>query len=407
MLAHHYLQALELAEAAGIDSAALGEPARLALRDAGDRAAALHSVPAAESFYDAGLRLWPEDDPERARLLLRRAVPVKNAGTEDAERLTEAVAALLAVGDRESAGEAELLLGQSYWLAGRHDLYDEHTERGFALLADAPPSRVSALALLRRGTRAYFDGDAATAAELAEQGRALAEEIRWEEGVSEASMHLGMARIDLGDQGGMEDIDRSIAIAAATGALTTLSRTYNTLAVAHQVLGDLDSAYEARSEGARIAERLGRESAVRWFEGVLVDHHYRRGEWDEAGRMAEEFLARVEEGESHYGVWQDLFIRAEMRLARGDAAGALADAEQTLELARAVEDPQAVYFALAGCAHVFAVVGERERALPLARELIDARARGVDVQFAVINLPHFAAAARELGLSDELLTAVA
>jgi tetratricopeptide (TPR) repeat protein len=253
---------------------------------------------------------------------------VKNAGTEDAERLTEAVAALLAVGDRESAGEAELLLGQSYWLAGRHDLYDEHTERGFALLADAPPSRVSALALLRRGTRAYFDGDAATAAELAEQGRALAEEFRWEEGVSEASMHLGMARIDLGDQGGMEDIDRSIAIAAATGALTTLSRTYNTLAVAHQVLGDLDSAYEARSEGARIAERLGRESAVRWFEGVLVDHHYRRGEWDEAGRMAEEFLARVEEGESHYGVWQDLFIRAEMRLARGDAAGALADAER-------------------------------------------------------------------------------
>jgi hypothetical protein len=56
---------------------------------------------------------------------------------------------------------------------------------------------------------------------------------------------------------------------------------------------------------------------------------------------------------------------------------------------------------------VFAVVGERERALPLARELIDALARGVDVQFAVINLPHFAAAARELGLSDELLTAVA
>ena len=123
--------------------------------------------------------------------------------------------------------------------------------------------------------------------------------------------------------------------------------------------------------------------------------------------MADEFLARVEGGEAHYAAWQVWFARAEMRLATGDAAGALDDAEKTLELARAVEDPQAVYFALAGCAHVFALTGERERALSLARELMDALARGIDMQFAVINLPHFAAAARELGLSDELLAAVA
>ena len=46
---------------------ALGESARHALRDAGDRAAALYAVDAAERFYDAALRLWPEDDPERGR----------------------------------------------------------------------------------------------------------------------------------------------------------------------------------------------------------------------------------------------------------------------------------------------------------------------------------------------------
>ena len=56
MLAHHYLQALELAEAAGLDAAALNEPARNALRDAGDRAAALYASDAAERFYDAALR---------------------------------------------------------------------------------------------------------------------------------------------------------------------------------------------------------------------------------------------------------------------------------------------------------------------------------------------------------------
>ena len=47
MLGHHYLQALELAEAAGADTAALVEPARRALADAGDRAGALYAVEAA------------------------------------------------------------------------------------------------------------------------------------------------------------------------------------------------------------------------------------------------------------------------------------------------------------------------------------------------------------------------
>jgi predicted ATPase len=66
MLAHHYLQALELAEAAGLDTDALQTSARKALRDAGDRAAALYSVEAAERFYEEALALCPEDGPERA-----------------------------------------------------------------------------------------------------------------------------------------------------------------------------------------------------------------------------------------------------------------------------------------------------------------------------------------------------
>jgi predicted ATPase len=73
MLASHYLQALELAEAAGLDTSALVEPARRAVRDAGDRAAALYAVDAAVRFYDAALQLWPTDDPERAELLYRAA----------------------------------------------------------------------------------------------------------------------------------------------------------------------------------------------------------------------------------------------------------------------------------------------------------------------------------------------
>ena len=407
MLAHHYLQALELAEAAGVDAAALGESARHALRDAGDRAAALHSVPAAKQFYDAALRLWPENDPERGELLLRRAAPVNEAGAGDSEGLERAVEALLAAGQNERAGEAELLLAQSHWMAGRHDLFAEHQERAFALLADAPPSRARVRALLGRDLRAYFVGDPAGSIEFAERARDLAEEIGWEDGLSQALAHIGLSRIDLGDRGGLEDLARSIEVAAAAGVLATLSRSHNTLAVAYQVLGDLRAAYEARLEAARIAERLGLASAVRWFDGVLVDHHYRRGEWDEALRMADEYLAPVEGGDPHYGAWQAWLVRGEIRLARDEPAGVVDDVDKALEQARTIEDAQAVCFTLAGAAHLLALAGEPERARPLARELIDSLAGGVDPQFAVINLPLFASAARELGLTEELLAVVA
>ena len=47
MLAHHYLTALELARAAGNETPELVERARVALRDAGDRAASLNAFAAA------------------------------------------------------------------------------------------------------------------------------------------------------------------------------------------------------------------------------------------------------------------------------------------------------------------------------------------------------------------------
>jgi hypothetical protein len=407
MLAHHYLQALELAEAAGLDTVALGASARRALRDAGDRAAALYAVDAAERFYDAALRLWPEDDPERAQLLFRRAAPVGSWGGGDPKRLAEARDALLATGDNARAAEAEMLLSQSFWMQGRRELADEHADRALAMLADAPPSRSGAWVLARRASRAFLVGQNDRAIELGLQARALAEQLGWEEGLSEALSLLGSTRVDMGDQRGLEDLARSVEIATAAGALGALSRAYNNLAVAHQVLGDLDAAYAARLEGARIAERLGSASQIRWFQGVLPDHHYRRGDWDEALRMADDFLAAVEAGSPHYSAWQVYVLRAEIRLGQGDLGGAIRDAESALAAGRTVAEPQALYFVLPACAHVFSFASGRGRAVPLAREFLDALSRGVGMQFAVINLPTFASAALRLDLAQELLDALA
>ena len=218
MLAHHYLEALELAEVAGLESAALGESARHALRDAGDRAASLYALDAAERLYDAALRLWPESDPERAQLLFRRAAPVRNLDGGDPEHLAEARDALLVAGDTGKAAEAEMLLSMSFWMLGRPELGEEHAERAAALLADAPPSRSSAWVLVRMASRASLGGDNARALELVSEARALADRLGWAEVVSEAMCLLGLVRVDMGDRRGLEDIARSIELAKSTGA---------------------------------------------------------------------------------------------------------------------------------------------------------------------------------------------
>ena len=406
MLAHHYLQALELAEASGTDAAALGESARRALRDAGDRAAALYAGDAAERFYDAALRLWPADDQERPELLLRRAAPVPS-WTGNPQHLAEARDALLTAGDNATAAEAEYLLSESFRMQGRRDLADQHAHQARAMSAGLPPSRLSGWLLLDGACQALDAGDYERGIELGLQARALAEQLGSEEALSEALKVLGTVRLGYGDRHGLDDLTGSIEIATRAGALGALSGAYNDLSAAYQTLGDLDAAYAARAEGARVAERVGSASQIRWFQGTLTDALYRRGEWDDALRKSDDFLLAVDDGSSHILTWQAAAIRAEIRFARDDPAGAISDAERALAAGRPTGHPDWVYYNLSACAHIFSLAGECDRASPLARELLQAVSRGGEMGFAVINLPMFASAARLLDLADELIDAFA
>ena len=130
MLAHHFQCAYDLTRAAGADASLLAAPARLALRDAGDRALSLNAFPAAARFFSAALELWPLDDPERPSLLFHLGKSTYYAETAGAEVLEEARDALLAVGDHETAAEAETFLA---YLAHHHgparSVLAEHLDR--------------------------------------------------------------------------------------------------------------------------------------------------------------------------------------------------------------------------------------------------------------------------------------
>ena len=120
LLAHHYLQALELAQAAGDTKQAdeLTAPARRFLALAGERALGLDTAQA-ETRLARALELCPADDPERPELLLRWADAAFQAGRprEAAAALDEALDLFRARGENEAEARALIRSPKSrtYW----------------------------------------------------------------------------------------------------------------------------------------------------------------------------------------------------------------------------------------------------------------------------------------------------
>jgi tetratricopeptide (TPR) repeat protein len=251
-----------------------------------------------------------------------------------------------------------------------------------------------------------LSGDSAGAIEPAARARDLATELGWDTGRASALLTHGSARVTLGDAGGAADVEEAIEIARGIGALGLLSRAYNALGVVHIELADLRAASAARIEAARLSDQIGSTADARWYQGVLTEDHYRTGRWDEAVSIADDFLAYIDSGAEHYMTGQEAIVRSLIGLARGADAEALADAERAMAHGRSIDDPQVAHYLLPLGTYVLSVLGRTEAAA-LAREFLEVVRSGVELQFAVITLPAFAAAARRLGLDAELLDALA
>ena len=156
LVAHHCAEALDLARAAGRDTAELEERARRALRDAGDHALALSAFGPSAEHYRRALELWPEDDAERAVILFGLGRALALQGREGEQELREAAAALAAAGHPELAAEAEFLLGDIAWYAGDRAATDAQLARALALTEPLPPSRSTAWILAQAARMAML-----------------------------------------------------------------------------------------------------------------------------------------------------------------------------------------------------------------------------------------------------------
>jgi class 3 adenylate cyclase len=369
LLAFHWRSALELAQAAGQDTAELATLARLAFRAAGDRAYAVNAYPVAAGYYAEALTLWPTESDALPQLDYRYADALYVADDERAlNALETARSALLEAGDLETAAGAELSLSRIWWHRGHNDQAREHEERAEELVGGST-SHAGARVLAYIARTRTIAGDAAGGLRLASDALVRAEELHIDELRAHALSTVGLAKGFLGDPTGPEDETRALDLALAINS-PFAGTIANNVAVAAVFDFDLVQAADLFAETLRIAERVGDASGMRWARHQLAWSALVLGYWDDALRQFDAFIAECEAGSPHYLEARSRCDRARIREGRGDSAGALTDYERALALTQSMTDPQARLPGLASTVAGFELLGRTRDARKLAAELV-------------------------------------
>jgi class 3 adenylate cyclase len=400
MLAHHYREALALAQAAGVDASALRVPARAAFVEATERASALNAATATVDFALAALELMEADDPSRARLQYRIAEAKEVLGETDIDWALAARDGFLELGDIESAALADILIGRLYWLRSNRPGTLEYYTHATALVEDRPLSFAKARVFAQRARHATLSQDRGEAIELGLRALEMAEQVGNDELTSHVLNTLGMSHAVLGDPVGLEELRRSVDVAEAANAPDVLHQALNNLANIQWLLADLDGASASLARARAVDERYGYAGGLYWLEIEDMLDHELRGNWDEALARADAFLEGAE-GTRHYLEGPVRAVRAVVFLGRGDIEAAEADVEIMLAHSREVQGEQ-IAPALAKAARVFFACGRRSEADALLVELFREHRAGLGTHF-LRELPLMLA---ELGRSDEYLAAV-
>jgi tetratricopeptide (TPR) repeat protein len=303
---------------------------------------------------------------------------------------------LRAAGDLLGAADAEALLMAFYQEEGRGELVRRQLERLRELVDVLEPSMEKAAVLVEICRSRMMSGEHEEAIRVGEEAVALCDELGLDELRAAALNCMGASRPGIGDSdGALADLERGTAIGLSLGSYEA-AHGYGNLADVYLGLGDLPRSWEARRLGLEQSERLGLRWYVRWLRmAELVELFYARGAWDEALTLAAELRERTVLAIPVHEA------RARIGLARGDLAGALADAEDFLTLTAESRDRQVVVPALALGAFAKLAAGERDECSVHADELLEA-AQWVSplMQFSAAPLLGFVLQA--LGRTDEL-----
>ena len=207
--------------------------------------------------------------------------------------LEQAARALAAIEDRENGAQAEILLADAAWRAGPARSGVRAPRTCGDLVDDAPSSPAKAT-VLSEVSRYHMLADRAD-----KRSRSVARRSRWpsEFGLEEVRAHalnnIGTSRVNLGDTGGIGDLERSIEISDEIGSPESL-RGYNNLFSNHVSIGDLEEPPQPSAPACLSPSGSETQAAsARWLRFERVHVAYWEGRWDEAAHRSTRRLSEV------------------------------------------------------------------------------------------------------------------
>jgi tetratricopeptide (TPR) repeat protein len=392
LIAFHFSNAVTLAEGSGEGvPPELQDEARRALHLAGDRATGL-DVGRAFEYYRRALELTGAGHPERPELITKVVQTGRRAGqmaSEEAEALmVEAVEQLRSAGDLRRAGHAMVRRSRQLAMLGEAATARAVLSEAIEILEREPKGVELADAYTARAEEEMLAGWPRECLEWADRAIAVLGGVGSSAEVRVVAYQLrGMARCELGDQGGLEDLGEGLQIAYHLGLAleAAQSRTY---------LGEATWQLEGPARGIAFHERAAEEclqrglsSEAMWARGESVWMLYDLGEWDRLLVRADEIVAWDREHASGYlqAIVRPYGVR--VLLHRGRTADVGPDeVEEFLRLARQFKDLQTLAPALATGVMAAAEGGEADRAAELVEEF-HAATRGRSGLYREAHLP--------------------
>jgi DNA-binding SARP family transcriptional activator len=375
LVAHHYLEALQLADRLGDEARVLElrPKARDFLGLAGEGARQL-DVAQAQSFYRRALELCDERDPARGRLLARLGEVTQFTGRlDDAEALTRsAIVELDAQSDLAGAAGAMVILVGILWrLGGSEDDRRELLLAAIATLEALPETTDLVVAYSQMSTLELYGGRSRGCRDWALKAVDLADRLGATALKCDPLHLLGIARFEMGDLSGIDDVRAGVQLGLEAGLGSESQAAMSDLAATLWLSESPAAGLKVKTEAAAFGASRGLTYLEKTTQAQSLWLRFDAGDWDTLIDSADELIAWERARGSGRVTMIALGAKAQVLIERGDTSGAVALEAEFLQRARAMGDSQDIVPALSTGAAIRSAVGDGVGALQLIEELAE------------------------------------
>jgi predicted ATPase/class 3 adenylate cyclase len=405
LLAHHYEQALQLAEASS------GNEETKHLRESVVSYSLMAAMRAfdldaqvALAYFRRALDLMPPDDIRRGTALSQMAITVTAAGgaLEAIDLARAAIAAFEECGDNFAAAETyAIALQNALHATGRGSESLQAVEKALSLLRDHPQSPELATTYLRLAGYHMVAGHSQETIDWANNALALIDRLdemgpeklealaasrlsppAWhgrnnmERSRAMSHSFRGIARAEMGDLEGVGDLREAVRILRPLGGDGLSVATINLADFVFWIEGP-SQGLEIQRQGIELSTRQGRRHFENWGRAESTWMLLDSGDWSELIQVADQVSEWAASNESPHIETICETYKALVLTHRGQHQEAAALAKEFLPRSQSLGDPQILVPAATASALAFSASGEHDRAADLVDDVVEvSRGRG-------------------------------